>query len=46
MYHLKNIKAIVETRQKNSEIPQPTMAVASKPYSLVVFGLIFISSRV
>lgn len=35
----------METTQKNSDIPHPTMAVASKLYSLVVVDSIFNSSR-
>ena len=43
IYHLKNMKATMEMVQKNKDIPHPTMAVASKPNSLVVASSIVIS---
>jgi len=43
IYHLKNMKATEEMVQKTKDIPHPTMAVASKPNSLVVASTIVIS---
>jgi len=39
------MKAMVEMVQKSKDIPHPTMAVASKPNSLVVASSIVISWR-